>query len=170
MKTLRLIAIDGALDHDLHSEPAQFEAMYGVKLDGNAELVCEVVTQTISLLNRSPRFAPWIGYLAHDEENARIIGSCAFKDGPSEAGEIEIAYFTFPDYEGQGYATAMAAQLLHIAATSEAVREVVAHTLPETNASTHLLQKCGFQFGGEVVDPEDGPVWRWQKPSIAVDQ
>jgi hypothetical protein len=30
-------------------------------------------------------------------------------------------------------------------------------------ASSRLLAKLGFSFLGEVVDPEDGPVWRWER-------
>lgn len=45
----------------------------------------------------------------------------------------------------------------------EEVRLVCAHTLPEENASTKLLTKCGFHKVGEVVGPDDGLVWRWEK-------
>jgi RimJ/RimL family protein N-acetyltransferase len=41
-------------------------------------------------------------------------------------------------------------------------RTIRAHTMPEQNASTRVLEKCGFRWLGEVVDPEDGAVWRWE--------
>ena len=44
-----------------------------------------------------------------------------------------------------------------------AVRLVRAHTLPERNASTRVLEKNGFRLVGPVVDPEDGPVFRWER-------
>jgi RimJ/RimL family protein N-acetyltransferase len=47
------------------------------------------------------------------------------------------------------------------------VRVVRAHTLPEENASTRVLAKCGFRQVGEMVDPEDGLVWRWEKRRAA---
>ena len=31
------------------------------------------------------------------------------------------------------------------------------------NASTRVLTKCGFRHIGQVIDPEDGPVWRWER-------
>jgi ribosomal-protein-alanine N-acetyltransferase len=40
---------------------------------------------------------------------------------------------------------------------------VRAHTLPNPNASTRVLTKCGFHRVGEVIDPEDGLVWRWER-------
>ena len=45
---------------------------------------------------------------------------------------------------------------------------VRAHTLAERNASTRVLEKCGFGLVGEVVDPEDGPVWRWERTATAL--
>jgi RimJ/RimL family protein N-acetyltransferase len=73
---------------------------------------------------------------------------------------VEIAYFTFPAFEGRGFATAMAAALVERAWAAGAAA-VVAHTLPTPNASNHLLGKLGFQLAGTVEDPEDGAVWRW---------
>jgi RimJ/RimL family protein N-acetyltransferase len=40
---------------------------------------------------------------------------------------------------------------------------VIAHTLPEENASNRALRRNGFRLAGEVEDPEDGRVWRWEK-------
>ena len=47
--------------------------------------------------------------------------------------------------------------------SSGKVRLVRAHTRPEANASTRVLAKCGFRRVGEVINPEDGLVWRWEK-------
>lgn len=38
---------------------------------------------------------------------------------------------------------------------------IEAHTLPEHNASTWILLKCGFTLS-EIQHPTDGPVWRWE--------
>ena len=75
-----------------------------------------------------------------------------------------MAYFTFPSHEGRGYATAMSRQLRNLAAAEGSVCTVRAHTLPERNASGRILTKLGFRNVGEVLDPEDGPVWRWDWP------
>jgi hypothetical protein len=52
--------------------------------------------------------------------------------------------------------------LVGLAARSGATT-VIAHTLPENNASNGALRAEGFGFSGQVLDPEDGPVWRWGK-------
>jgi RimJ/RimL family protein N-acetyltransferase len=56
------------------------------------------------MVSRSPREAPFGGYLAVAEDGL-VIGTCAFRPGPSVDGGIEIAHFTLPPYEGRGYAT-----------------------------------------------------------------
>jgi RimJ/RimL family protein N-acetyltransferase len=43
------------------------------------------------------------------------------------------------------------------------VQVVRAHTFAESNASARVLTKCGFHHAGEVIDPDDGPVWRWER-------
>jgi len=44
-----------------------------------------------------------------------------------------------------------------------AVRTVCAHTLEPLGASARVLDRCGFQSTGSVIDPEDDLVWRWEK-------
>jgi ribosomal-protein-alanine N-acetyltransferase len=76
-------------------------------------------------------------------------------------GAVEIAYYTFPGFESQGIATAMAAFLIERARMLQDVTRVIAHTLREPNASTRVLEKVGMRFAGEAVD--DGtPAWRWE--------
>ena len=110
------------------------------------------------MLPLAERRLPWTGYLGFDGD--QLIGMCGFKDEPKD-GAVEIAYFTFPENEGRGYATGMAYCLVDFAKESQETHTVVAHTLKEESASTTILRRLGFEFQGEVVDPEDGSVWRW---------
>jgi len=82
---------------------------------------------------------------------------------------VEIAYGIEPEHQGKGYATEAAQGMVDYACSHDEVRLVCAHTLPEENASTRVLTKCGFRKVGEVLDPEDGLVWRWEtdKDSMA---
>lgn len=104
---------------------------------------------------------PWIGYL-HLRDGA-WVGAGSFKSPPRD-GTVEIAYFTFPGWEGRGVATATAAELLRIARAARPVPRITARTLRETNASTRILTTLGFRCVGTVVDPDDGPVWEWEAP------
>jgi RimJ/RimL family protein N-acetyltransferase len=102
-----------------------------------------------------------------DRAHQIIIGTCSFTAAPDSEGVVEIAYFTFPPFEGRGYASAMAAGLVELAEGVATIRRVRAHTLPERNASTRILEKLGFERIGESVDPEAGQVWRWERDSAA---
>jgi RimJ/RimL family protein N-acetyltransferase len=120
----------------------------------------EMLEQTVQFLKAEPRPDPWGSYLARD--GAKAVGTCAFKAAPDSEGVVEIAYMTFPAFERRGYATAMIAELHDIAAGA-GVALVCAHTLPEENASNAALRRNGFVHAGEIIDPEDGLVWRWEK-------
>jgi RimJ/RimL family protein N-acetyltransferase len=112
----------------------------------------------LAALAAANRADPWGSYWA-SAGNA-FVGICGFKAEPDWSGSVEIAYYTFPRFEGRGVATGMAASLVAVARSGGA-REVVAHTLPVAGASAALLARNGFALDGAVEDPEDGEVWRW---------
>jgi RimJ/RimL family protein N-acetyltransferase len=145
-----------APDADAAALAQQLAAGFG----GDAGPAREMLEQTLRLLTTDPRPHPWGCYLAYAGEQP--IGTCAFKAAPDAAGTVEIAYMTFPAFEGHGHATAMAAALVEVAGRVGASL-AIAHTLPEENASNRALRRNGFAFAGEVEDPEDGRVWRWEK-------
>ena len=107
---------------------------------------------------------PWThGFsMLHRDSNA-IVGTCGFKGPPEADRMVEIAYGVSPDQQGKGYATEAAEALTTYAFSSGNVSVVRAHTWPQPNASTRVLTKCGFRRIGEVIDPEDGLVWRWER-------
>ena len=108
---------------------------------------------------------PWThGFSLVHRDSDIVVGKSGFKGPPAADGVVEIAYSVVPDYQGKGYATEAAQALVAFALSSGRVRVVRAHTLPESNASTRVLAKCGFRHVGEVIDPDDGLVWRWETP------
>jgi ribosomal-protein-alanine N-acetyltransferase len=111
---------------------------------------------------------PWsFGFAAIDKATMSIIGSGGFKGRPDdEDGVVEIAYGVVPSFEGRGYATEIATALTHFC-FDHGAKQVRAHTLPVPNASNHILLKCGFRFSGEVMDPADGLVWRYERDSTS---
>lgn len=152
--TLRLAPVAG--DADLDALAFELAPGFGGDPLGGRE----ILAQMLELLTAQPRPDPWGCYLAWDGEVA--VGTCAFKSAPNDKGEVELAYMTFPAFEGRGYATAMAAALFEIARGGGAPL-VIAHTLPEENASTRALRRNSFDHVGSVIDPEDGLVWRWER-------
>jgi RimJ/RimL family protein N-acetyltransferase len=152
--TLRLVPIRA--DCDTETLAAQLAPGFG----GDAGGAREILVQTAEFLQGRPRPDPWGSYLAFVGETAVATG--AFKSAPDATGAVEIAYMTFPAHEGNGYARAMVPTLYSLA-IGHGARLVVAHTLPEENASNRALRSGGFDFAGEVSDPEDGVIWRWEK-------
>lgn len=110
----------------------------------------------------------WIhGFCVVHVASNTAIGMGIFKGPPADGGVVEIACGIVPGHEGRGYATEVAQALVAYAFGSGRVVLVRAHTLPEPNASTRVLSKCGFERTEEVMDPEDGLVWRWELPRAA---
>jgi [ribosomal protein S5]-alanine N-acetyltransferase len=124
----------------------------------------EISAEWLVLLAATSEADPWVhGFTIRDRRTAEALGSCGFKGPPSEEGVVEIAYCIAPAHQNNGYGTQAAEALTTYAFESGMVRIVRAHTLPEANASTRVLTKCGFGKIGDFIDPEDGPVWRWEK-------
>jgi ribosomal-protein-alanine N-acetyltransferase len=124
----------------------------------------EVSPAWLTALRASPGHDPWrLGFFLVDRRTGVVIGSAGFKGPPDSSGTVEIAYGIASSVEGQGYATEAAAALVAFAFAAPLVELVRAHTLPAANASTRVLTKCGFRQVDSIVDPDDGPVWRWER-------
>jgi [ribosomal protein S5]-alanine N-acetyltransferase len=153
-----LAMIDGA---------ERFEADAGVRLaDGLREMFVsdEVSPVWVAQLRDALGPDPWtLGFAVVHRDDDRVIGSAAFKGGPDDEGVVEIAYGIAPSYQGRGYATEAAKALVEFALERVDVTSIRAHTKPDNGASGRVLAKSGFQHVGEVVDPEDGLVWRWER-------
>lgn len=123
----------------------------------------QVSPDWLARMRAAPDADPWVhGFSAAHRDSGALVGMGAFKSPPLD-GVVEIAYAVESDQQGQGYATEIAAALTRFAFTSPDVQLVRAHTLLEGGASKKVLAKCGFRYVGDVVDPEDGPVARFEK-------
>jgi ribosomal-protein-alanine N-acetyltransferase len=126
-------------------------------LDGNSPVGVNFKMQ-VDYYSRIGFHPPWVGYLALIDGTP--VGMGAFKGAPTK-NRVEIAYFTFPEYEGKGYGTKICKELISTAFGNDEQVEITARTLPEKNASTRILSKNGFALSSKVHDPEDGEVWEW---------
>jgi RimJ/RimL family protein N-acetyltransferase len=162
MTSIQLVRLHQDLEQALARDAGYIEALSHGDWARLAAVVHRVVGRTIDTTPVSVDELQWDGYFVVDEGSRELVGSCAFKTPPTDDGTVEIAYFTYPGFERRGYATAMARKLIELASGSPVVRRIVAHTLAETSASTRVLEKVGMTLAGEVMDPEDGRVWRWE--------
>ena len=128
---------------------------YGGEL---TDVAREVVHSTVALYEKAGFTEPWIGYFAVC--GSMLVGTCAFKSPPSD-GRVEIAYCTFPEFEGQGVATSMAREIVALAVSRAPESVVAAQTLPGPNASHRILEKIGFRHVSTLDHPDDGEVWEW---------
>ncbi|MFN0125381.1 MAG: GNAT family N-acetyltransferase [Verrucomicrobiales bacterium] len=124
----------------------------------------ELSTDWLAQVHASTSANPWThGFNLVLRDSDTVVGKAGFKGPPAADGAVEVAYGVNPDHQGKGYATEATEALTAYAFSSGIVCVVRAHTLPQANASTRVLAKCGFLHIGEVIDPEDGLVWRWEK-------
>ena len=142
--------------------PKTLEQVRAQVAEMNADQTAELSAEWLAQLDATPDH--WtLGFAIVDRVTLVVIGTCGFKGPPGADGTVEIAYGVGPEHQGQGYATEAAEALVAYAFGSGQVRMVRAHTFLAANASTRVLTMCGFHAVGEVLDPEDGLVWRWER-------
>lgn len=123
----------------------------------------EISPDWLARIRTSTSPDPWThGFSIKERTSGAAIGSCAYKGPPDADGVVEIAYGVDTAYQRRGYATEAAQALVDYAMHSRQVRVVRAHTRYEGKASMRVLEKLGFTCVGEVMDPEDGLVLRWE--------
>jgi len=150
----------------LESEEA-FHRSFGVRAAPglrNFYFSGEVSPKWLAQLRAASGADSWtFGFAVVHPATNQVIGSAGFKGPPDAGGMVEAAYGIVPDWQGKGCATAALGKLIAFASADDRVHALRAHTLPENNASTRVLTKNGFTKLGEVIDPEDGRVWRWER-------
>lgn len=111
---------------------------------------------------------PWVGYFIKNE--VAVLGSCGFT-GPPMAEAVEIAYWTFPAFEGRGVASFACRELIKMARKARPAITITAKTAPLKNASVSILEKNGFILKGVTQDHEIGEAWFWvQEPENSGDR
>ncbi|HZV05246.1 MAG TPA: GNAT family N-acetyltransferase [Gemmataceae bacterium] len=124
----------------------------------------EVSPAWIARVRSTPAGDPWaLSYRVVERATGAAVGGCAFKGPPDAFAVVELAYGIDLPHRGRGFATEVAGALTGFALASGRVRMVRAHTKLDNPASARVLEKCGFRRVGEVIDPEDGPVCRWER-------
>jgi RimJ/RimL family protein N-acetyltransferase len=101
---------------------------------------------------------PWIGYWVMRE--GKVVGVGGFVSQPQN-GQVEIAYGTNKECEGQGVASFTCKTLISIAQENAPTATITAKTEPRQNASTTVLKRNGFKYSGVVKDDGIGDAWLW---------
>jgi ribosomal-protein-alanine N-acetyltransferase len=106
------------------------------------------------------RGADWGTRLFVTEDPPELVGWGGFK-GPPRQRAVEIGYEIAAPRQGRGLAKEAVEAMVSEAFADERVTAVTAHTLPERNASNHILEKAGFGFQGPA-HVRGMTVWRYE--------
>lgn len=102
---------------------------------------------------------PWVGYFIIDDN--KVVGTCGF-NGPPKFGKVEVAYWTFHEFEGKGIGSYACKELVTIAQKSNAKMVITAKTKPQKNAATRILEKNGFNLVGVIRNEGYEDIWFWK--------
>jgi len=163
-KNLSLVPHDPAHLRALLEGPRFYESASGFRIaEGLGDFVRYASGEWLERLLIAVEPDPWTwGCAVVEPRENMVIGAASFKGAPGTERMVEIAYGIAEAYQGRGYATEAAMGLIQFARESGLVSVVRAHTLPTNWASIRVLEKCGFKRIGEVIEPEDGLVVRWE--------
>lgn len=142
----------------------QLEPMLGVRVaEGWLKLQFPGTMEfSYEYLRTNPAALGWWMYLFIHAADEALIGSGGFTGLPDENGMVEIGYAIIPAYRNRGLATEAAQGLVDHAFSQSQIGMVDAHTLPEINPSTSVLEKIGMKKIGTAQDPDEGEVWHWR--------
>ncbi len=119
----------------------------------------EALQPTRDALAANPSGSAWGARFFVARDPLELVGWGGFK-GPPKDGVVEVGYEIAEARRGRGLATAATRAMLAEALADERVTAVIAHTLPERNASNRVLEKAGFRSDGEAQE-DDEVVWRF---------
>lgn len=121
----------------------------------------EAMQPAYEYLKSHPSALGWWTYLFIHKADHTLIGLGGFKGEVNEEGMVEIGYEIAPAYRRRGLALEAARGMIEFAFAHSEIKRVDAHTLPERNASTGVLEKVGMKHVRTVHDPDDGEIWQW---------
>jgi RimJ/RimL family protein N-acetyltransferase len=157
MTAVRLLPATVEHLETLRSDPNAFGRLIGSEVPGGWPEFPESIDFTLDRLREHPDEADWWMHFFFSDDV--LIGSGGFV-GPPQDGVVEIGYELAPAFRGRGLGIAAARTMVAKAAATAST--VIAHTLAHENPSTGVLKRLGFTQTREFVDPEDGPIWRWE--------
>jgi ribosomal-protein-alanine N-acetyltransferase len=156
-----LVADLSLLDAAAHGDEALGRTLGGCHVARDWQGFPDAVRRLREAIAADPGRTRWGPRLfVHDAPRA-LVGWGGFK-GPPGGGSVEIGYAIAPDWQGRGLATFAVLELLREAYAAREVRAVIAHTLPERNASVRVLEKAGFGADGVLENDGETTVWRFR--------
>ncbi len=88
-------------------------------------------------------------WTAIDIQEQKMIGDLCFIGEPNEAGEVEIGYGTYEEFQGRGYMTEMVSGMIEWVKAQAGVKAIIASTDASNVASYRILEKNNFVKAAE---------------------
>ncbi|HEX7313052.1 MAG TPA: GNAT family N-acetyltransferase [Pyrinomonadaceae bacterium] len=129
------------------------------------------VREWIGRLNESYRTRGFSRWAVVEKESGLAVGSCGFAPLPW-SGEIDFGYMFRRDRWGRGYASEITPAVLRYGFERYGFREVVASIDPKNDASRRVLEKIGFVYRNNQVQPgeeEESEIYAVVNPSLATE-
>jgi ribosomal-protein-alanine N-acetyltransferase len=155
-----LVADLPLLDAAVEGDEALGRALGGCRVARDWQGFPAAVARLRDAVAAAPKATRWGSRLFVVDAPRTLVGWGGFK-GPPNDGSVEIGYAIAPEWQGRGLATAAVREMLREAYAAPEVSAVIAHTLPERNASVRVLEKAGFGADG-VHAQGDATVWRFR--------
>lgn len=142
MQLVKYINADNSLEAELNLLPS--------KRTVSPELQ-EALEQTIlpNVADRSKNYLYNTIWTAISKADKKMVGDLCIIGEPNEAGEIEIGYGTYDEFQGMGYMTEIVGGIIEWAGKQPGVNAIIASTNQDNIGSYSVLQKNNFTKVGE---------------------
>ena len=149
---VKYTACDNSLEEELNLNPSSRTI--------SAELK-EALEETILLnvADQSKNYLYSTLWTAISKEENRMIGDLCIVGEPNEAGEIEIGYGTYDEFQGMGYMTEMVGGIIKWAKSEPLVKSIMASTEKSNLASHKVLQKNRFI---KIIESDVAIHWKFE--------
>jgi RimJ/RimL family protein N-acetyltransferase len=105
-------------------------------------------------LRADPSQDGWWTWLVVREDSRQAVGSAGFGGGPDGEGAVMIGYATYPDVEGNGFATEAAGALIGWALDQPGIARVCASLPPDNHPAIRVAEKVGMRLMGTVWEED----------------
>lgn len=140
---LKYTACDNSLEEELNLEPTSRTISPELKEALENTLLPLVADKTKNYLYATL-------WTAISKTGNTMIGDLCIQGEPNAAGEIEIGYGTYDEFQGKGYMTEIVGGMIEWARTQASVKSIIASTDKANMASCKVLQKNNFIKTGET--------------------
>jgi [ribosomal protein S5]-alanine N-acetyltransferase len=80
-----------------------------------------------------------------------LVGYVSFQRVVGDVDEINLGYFTYPEFRGQGYASAATRLFVeYLFAVRRDMNRAALYIHPDNAASIRLAERCGFTYEGRI--------------------